>query len=155
MPVDRSHINGFATGNSSLYQALTALANHADALEKAVGVQVTGGKSSALLGAPPMASWTITAANGHFVVQITNPDSAAAAIQHQIRASVSSAFDAASGVATYTLGLGETTRDVVDPNASKYWQIRSRYQGSSWTGWRTYATASGVVALNAGPLKTS
>lgn len=156
MPVNRAYINGFATSNAALYQALTALANQADALERTAGVTLgTPGGSQAATAAPAAAQWTITASQGHYVVQITNPAAATAAIQHQIRSALDENFNANSTMATFTLGLGEGTRDIVDPNETRYWQLRSRYQGSNWNSWRSYATTAGVVALNAGALRTS
>ncbi|HVA64313.1 MAG TPA: hypothetical protein VNF74_11360 [Terriglobales bacterium] len=155
MPVDRSYIAPYAATDSQAYQALTALANFSDALEKAAGVRV-GGTAAAQAPAPAQASWIIAAATGHYTIQITNPAAAGSvAVQHQVRSATNQQFDANSAVSTFTLGLGQTTLDVVDPNLAKYWQIRSRYQGSAWNNWLTYANASGVVALNAGVLRTS
>ncbi|MGH8115525.1 MAG: hypothetical protein ACREPS_10810, partial [Rhodanobacteraceae bacterium] len=111
--------------------------------------------SQASMAAPSTAQWTIAVSQGHYVVQITNPASAAAPVQHQIRSSLDQNFNANSSMVTFTLGLGEATRDIVDPNESRYWQIRSRFQGSNWNSWASYATAYGVVALNAGALRTS
>lgn len=156
MPVNRAYINGYATLDSDLYQALTALANQCDAIERAAGVVLGAPQGSqAALAPPPAAQWTITTAQGHYVIQIVNPAAAAAPIQHQIRSGLDQNFNANSDVATFTLGLGEATRDIVDPNETRYWQIRSRYQGSSWNPWASYATSYGVVSLNAGALRTS
>ncbi|HUX66399.1 MAG TPA: hypothetical protein VMV31_02805 [Terriglobales bacterium] len=154
MPVDRSYIAPYAATDSQAYQALTALANFSDALEKAAGVRV--GSAAAQAPAPPQASWTIAASQGHYMLQIVNPTSSgSASIQHQVRSATDQNFNANSAVSTFTLGLGQTTLDVVDPNLSKYWQLRSRLQGSAWNNWLTYANAGGVVALNAGVLRTS
>jgi len=155
MPVDRSYIQPFAQRDSGAFLALTALANHADALEAAVGVRVGATGSVARPPAPPAASWTITASQGHYVIEISAPDAATSPVQHQLRSATSELFDANSATSTYTLGLGEGTRDIVDPNFAKFWQIRSRYQGSAWNSWRSYTTAAGVAALNAGALRTS
>lgn len=159
MPVDRSYIQPLATdpdpGQRNLYQALTALANFGDTLEKAAGIRATGGSGAGQAGAPAAAAAAITAAQGHYVVQMTNPASAPAPVQHQLQAATSLHFDADSATNTYTLGLGQLSLDLVDPNETRYWRWRSRYQGSGWNAWRTYATASGVVALNAGALRTS
>lgn len=155
MPVNRAYINGFATANGPLYQALSALANQSDALEKAAGLVLgTSSGSQASSPAPAAAQWTITARNGHFLVQITNPASATAPVQHQVRSGLNQNFDANASVASYTLGFGQTTLDVIDPNEARFWQIQSRYQGSAWNGWSTYTGPSGAMALNAGALKT-
>lgn len=159
MPVDRSYIQPLATdpdpGQRNLYQALTALANFGDTLEKAAGVSATGGSGAAQAAAPAQATAAITAAQGHYVVQMTNPQNAAAAIQHQLQSAISQNFDANSATNTFTLGLGALSLDMVDPNENRYWRWRSRYQGSAWNPWRAYATAAGIVALNAGVLRTS
>lgn len=156
MPVNRSYINGFAVSNPLLFQALSMLANQSDALERATGL-VLGAPSagSTAAPAPPPAQWLITASEGHFVIQITTPAGASAPVQHQIRSALNQSFNLQASVNLYTLGCGECTRDLVDPNETRYWQIRSRYQGSDWNAWAAYATSYGVVALNAGDLRTS
>lgn len=159
MPVDRAYITPYAITDSDLYQALTQLANFSDALESAAGIQVGPGRTSSSAPAPAAASWQIEAANGHYLIQIVNPVPAGnglqAALQSQVASATSLAFDANSATTTYTLGIGQTTLDVIDPNVAKYWRLRSRYAGSGWNAWLTYANASGVAALNAGALKTS
>ncbi|MGH9475436.1 MAG: hypothetical protein ACRD1C_03785 [Terriglobales bacterium] len=156
MPVNRAYITPYAISDVNLYQAFVALANQSDALELASGLVLGAPQGSqASAAAPPAASWTIAASQGHFVIQITNPPSATAPVQHQIRSALDQNFNANSSMAAFTLGLGETTRDIVDPNETRYWQIRSRYQGSSWNSWSSYATSYGVVGLNAGVLRTS
>lgn len=160
MPVSRGYIAAFAADPDSddLFQALTDLANFSDALEQASGQPVNAG-TGATTPAPATASWTITAANGHFLVQITNPTPSGNAvqgpIQHQIASAVDQNWDANSQMTTYTLGVGEVTRDLVDPGVTKYWRLRSRYPGSAWNSWLTYSTTAGVVALSPGALKTS
>lgn len=156
MPVNRSYINGFAVSNPPLFQALSTLANQSDALERATGVVLGApAASSTAAPAPPPAQWLITAAEGHFVIQITTPANATATVQHQLRSALNQSFNLQASVNIYTLGYGECTRDIVDPNETRYWQLRSRYQGSSWNAWAAYATSYGVVALNAGDLRTA
>lgn len=156
MPVSRAHITPYASVDANQFQAFTDLANFVDTLEKAIGVRV-GGSANNSAAPPPAVSWTVTAGNGHFLIQIgeaggtgTQPP-----IQHQIASSATADFSDAEAVTTYTLGVGETTRDIVDPGVTKYWRLQSRYPGSAWNGWRLYATAAGVVALASGALKTS
>ena len=155
MPVDRSYIAQFAydPAQTDLYQALTQLANFSDTLEQKAGIRVSATGSTA--PAPAASQWAIAAAAGHYLIQITPPAAATAPVQHQLRSALDQNFDANSSVFTYTLGLGENTLDLVDPNETRYWQMRSRYQGSGWNNWLSYATAAGVVALNAGALRTS
>lgn len=155
MPVSRAHIASYATTDTNQFQAFTDLANFVDSLEKAIGVRVG---STASTTAPPAAvSWTITASEGHYLIQIGDPTGTGTQppIQHQIASSTTADFEDAAAVNTYTLGVGETTRDFVDPGVTKYWRLQSRYPGSAWNGWRLYATSAGVVALATGALKTS
>ncbi len=156
MPVNRANFAPFAVSDSSQFQAFTDLANFADALERAAGVRI-GANGASNTPAPAPATWTVSALNGHFVVQVTDQPSSATQppVQHQIASSTSINFDNLAGITTYTLGLGETTRDIVDPGVTKYWRLQSRYPGSAWNGWRLYATSSGVAALSSGPLKTA
>jgi hypothetical protein len=158
MPVDRSYIASFAYDPASLalFQALTQLANFSDALEAAAGVRVGAGGGPSAAPAPAPASWTIAAAQGHFLVAITNPASAGSTpLQHEIQSAASTLFDANSAVSDYVLGLGQTTVDIINPNLTLYWRLRSRTPGSAWNSWLLYANASGVAALNAGALRTS
>ncbi|MGH9413014.1 MAG: hypothetical protein ACRD0Y_04665 [Terriglobales bacterium] len=156
MPVNRAYINGFLISSPALFQALSALANQSDALEQAAGVVLgTSGGSTASAPVPAAAQWVISASEGHFLIQITKSSAARAPIQHQLRSALDQSFNANSSLMICTLGFGETTRDIIDPNETRYWQLRSRYQGSGWNSWSTYATSYGVVALNAGALRTS
>lgn len=160
MPVNRTYITPLAYSNAALFQALNALANHADSLEKAVGVQIVPGTQNSVTNsasAPSAASWAITAGNGHFLIQITNPSLTGVAnpVQHQIESAVDQNFDANSAVTAFTLGVGQATLDVIDPGVTKYFRLRSRLVGSGWNSWRMYATSSGVVSLTSGALKTS
>lgn len=157
MPVSRAYITPYATSDSNLYQALVALANFSDGLETATGVRVgqAGSTAQTQAPAPPQASWTITAAQGHYQISIANPASVTAPVQHQLQSASSTNFDADSSTTTFTLGLAQTTLDVVDPNLALYWRLRSRTSGGAWNNWLTYSGTSGVVALNAGALRTS
>ncbi|HEY7855887.1 MAG TPA: hypothetical protein VIC32_05540 [Terriglobales bacterium] len=166
MPVSRAYIAPFASSNGSndgnQFQAFTDLANFVDALEAAIGIRLGSG---ARASAPAAASWTITAANGHFLIQISSPTGSGARpaaqptmqpmVQHQIASSTSQTFDPSAGATTYTLGMGETTRDIVDPGVTKYWRLQSRLAGSAWNGWRMYTTSAGVVPVATGALKIS
>ncbi len=158
MPVDRSYIAQFAydPANNALFQALTQLANFSDALEQAAGVRVGAGGGTAAAPAPAAASWTIAAAQGHFLIAIANPAAAGTTpLQHEIQSAASTLFDANSSVNDYVLGLGQATVDIIDPNTTLFWRLRSRTPGSVWNSWRLYADAGGVAALNAGALRTS
>ncbi|HXR96989.1 MAG TPA: hypothetical protein VN709_04015 [Terriglobales bacterium] len=158
MPVSRAYIAPFATSDGNQFQAFTDLANFVDALEAAIGVRLGSG---ARASAPAPASWTITAADGHVLIQISNPTGSGVQpapqpmVQHQIASSASQTFDPSAGTTTYTLGMGETTRDIVDPGVTKYWRLQSRLAGSAWNGWRMYATSAGVVPVATGALKIS
>ena len=156
MPVSRGWINQLLPADSVAWRATTDLANHADALEQSLGVEVLSGQQAgaALRPAPPAPSaWTIAAGSGHFAVALTPPNGAW--VQYELQSAKDTNFNANSSVSDYTLGLGATTLDVVDPGVTKFWRARWRTLGSSWSGWRNYASAGGVVALSSGALKTS
>lgn len=156
MPVSRGWINQLLQPNPVAWRAATDLANHADAMEKSLGLAIVSGQQTngAVLPPPPAPdSWTILAANGHFVATIAPPSGVW--VQYELQSATDRNFDANSNVSTYTLGLGAASLDVVDPGVTKFWRARWRSLGSSWSGWRDYATASGVSALSSGALKTS
>jgi hypothetical protein len=163
MPVDRSYIMQFAydPAQVNLFQALSSLANFSDGLEQAAGVTVGASSTStqAQTPAPAQATWTIAAANGHYMISITNPtvsgQTTQPLIQHTVRSALDQNFNANSSMNTYSLGFGQISIDVIDPNETRYWQIQSRYPGSNWNNWLTYSTSAGVVALNAGNLVTT
>ncbi|MHB8734376.1 MAG: hypothetical protein ACYC6M_03640 [Terriglobales bacterium] len=142
----------------ALYRALNTLAQGMDALQAAQGVSLASGTpASGAAPAPPPAGWIVTAGNGHFNIQISNPaySGLAPALQHQVASAVNQNFDTNAATAVFTLGYGQTTLDVVDPGVTKYWRLRSRTLGSGWNAWQSYSTASGVTALASGALKTS
>lgn len=156
VPVSRTNILPLAGPFTMQFQALMDLANFADSLEQAIGARL--GAGAATQAAAPLASdWAITALNGHYFIEITPPagSSLLPPVQHQIACANDQTFDVNSSSVVYTLGLGETSRDIVDPGATRYWRLRSRFPGSGWNAWRMYATAAGVTALNSGTLKTS
>ena len=142
----------------ALYRALNTLAQALDGLQTAQGISLASAAAAAgAAPAPPAAGWTVTAGNGHFLVQIANPAYAglAPALQHQVASAVNQTFDGNAATTVLTLGYGQTSLDVVDPGVTKYWRLRSRTLGSGWNAWQTYSTASGVTALASGVLKTS
>ena len=156
MPVNRAYITPYATTDSNAYQAFTVLANFADALEQAIGVRL-GANGPSNAPAPAPVGFGVSAGNGHFLIQIDDVAASAVQppIQHQIASSTSADFADQGAITTYTLGLGETTRDIVDPGVTKFWRLRSRSAGSAWNAWQLYSTAAGVVALSSGTLATS
>ncbi len=155
MPVNRAYIAPYAQTDQNLYQALVALANFSDSMEKAVGTTISP-NSRTQAAAPALPGVAITAANGHMLIEVTNPATATAPVQHQLQSSANQKFDSTGSTQTYTLGLGQQTLDVIAPNQPLYWRFRSRYQGSGWTQWQLYSSGTGGVApVNAGPLKTS
>lgn len=156
MPVSRANILPLAGPFTMQFQALMDLANFADSLEQAIGARVGAG-AGVQTAAPPASAWTITAENGHYRIELIPPSATSLLppVQHQIACANDRNFDANSSSIIYTLGLGETSRDIVDPGTTRYWRLRSRFPGSDWNAWRLYTTADGVTALSSGALKTS
>lgn len=156
MPVNREWIEPYAAERPDLYQALTSLADQSDAIEAAAGLLIPAtGQAQAATPGPPQA-FSVTAASGHFAVAITPPaNTPPPLIQYQLQSGLDQNWNSASGVATYTLGFGAQTLDVVDPGVTKYWRARWRSVGSAWSGWQTYSGSQGVVALSSGNLATT
>lgn len=149
MPINRSYMTGIAQSHPELFQALRALADHADAMEKAIGVTINNGVGVAAIK-PKSATLAAAVANGTIAVELTNPSaSGSTPIQHQVQLSTSPAFTNAK---TLTLGLGQTTQQVVAPSSNTYIRFRSRYQGGDYNEWTPYTTNQGVTALQTGPL---
>lgn len=142
----------------TVYQALSSIADGIDQVHSAIGIQpVPGSGSGTAHPAPAPVQFSVTAGNGHFIVTVTNPTVSGIQVplQHELQSAKDTNFNANSSVTTYTLGVNQLSLDVVDPGVTKYWRIRSRYQGSGWNQWQFYSNSSGIVSLSSGTLKTS
>lgn len=119
---------------------------------------------------PPASTFTVLGLDGKFQITVTLPqnipapsvfmrrqliiedqNSLLAPIVHQVQSATSVKFDANSATTTYDLG-GALTKEVQDPNQTKFWRLRSSFDGQAWNDWQTFISAAvcGPVAVQSG-----
>lgn len=110
---------------------------------------------------PPAQAWfNVIGLDGQFHVYITLPqninptsvavmglqntqsdmNSAGDAIYHQIQSCLSIDFDLAHGLVDYGV-TSQVTLTVQDPNATRFWRIRSSYDQVNWNDWQIFSSS--------------
>lgn len=95
---------------------------------------------------PPLASLSVSGANGAFTVAITNPaQSINKAIYHELSYSTIASFVGGSGVTTLPVSTS-THQTVAQPGLTVFWRLRSSYDQSNWNAYQTQpgAVSSGL-----------
>lgn len=119
---------------------------------------------------PPAATFTVLGLDGKFQITVTLPqntmapsvamrrqliaedqNSLLAPMVHQVQSATSVKFDATSATTTYDLGAN-LTFEVQDPNQTKFWRLRSSFDGQAWNAWQIFISAAvcGPVAVQSG-----
>jgi hypothetical protein len=119
---------------------------------------------------PPAATLTVLGLDGKFQITVTLPqntpapsvamrrlliaedqNSLLAPMVHQLQSATSVKFDATSATTTYDLGAN-LTFEVQDPNQTKFWRLRSSFDGQAWNAWQIFISAAvcGPVAVQSG-----
>lgn len=80
----------------------------------------------------------------------------AGAVYHQLQSSTNLLWDLIGNLQEYGPEM-RTHWSIEDPNATRYWRIRSKYLNSDYNAWTYFESAAvcGVVAVWAGLLRTS
>jgi hypothetical protein len=124
---------------------------------------------------PPQASFTVTPLDGKFMVAIANPQNVQpqsvqilqnraiasinarnAPIVHNLQSATDVNFNAASNIVDY--GISPVTAYTVqDPNITRFFRLRSSYDGINWNQWQIYSSAltCGPVGVQSGLLRTA
>jgi hypothetical protein len=135
-----SRIQSAARGNEDLRLVLTSF----------LGTNQASGANPKNLAAPPLASFSVAAANGLYTYQITNPSNAGTApIYHEV--SYSPVKNFSQGVITLpvTTATGGT---IASPGASLFFRLRSSRDSSTWNSYQLAQQAaanSGLVSSSA------
>jgi hypothetical protein len=119
---------------------------------------------------PPASTFTVVGLDGKFQITVTLPqntpapsvamrrqliiedqNSLLAPMVHQVQSATSVKFDATSSTTTYDLGAN-LTFEVQDPNQTKFWRLRSSFDGQAWNDWQVFISAAlcGPVAVQSG-----
>lgn len=119
---------------------------------------------------PPASTFSVLGLDGKFQLAVTLPQNTPAPsvfmyqqliagdqnallspIVHQAQSATNVNFDATSSVTTYDLGAN-LTFEVQDPNQTKFWRLRSSFDGQSWNPWQIFISAAvcGPVAVQSG-----
>lgn len=119
---------------------------------------------------PPAATFSVLGLDGKFQLTVILPqntpapsvsiyqqliagdqNSLLAPMVHQAQSSTTTRFDAASATTTYDLG-SNLTFEVQDPNQTKFWRLRSSFDGQAWNDWQIFISAAvcGPVAVQSG-----
>lgn len=120
----------------------------------------------------PASSFAVQGIDGKFLISITLPANIRAvsplqrAIQsrvagaprglvHQLRSATDNIFDAAGGVTVYGPS-SQLQWEIQDPNQTKYWELRSSYDGVNWNDWQPLIdpTVCGIVPVWSGLAST-
>lgn len=169
--MDFPSVEAAANGNAALRDFLLRL-------QQNLLVQEAKGRDVA----PPVAaSFEVDGVDGHYLITITNPqdvqpltvaqrqqfqrlpaaqqNSFGGTIFHQLQSSTDIAFDAAGSVTTYggDKGSPQLTYDITDPVTTKFWRMRSSYDGVNWNNWSYLIDPAvcGVVPVASGQLRST
>ncbi|HEV7523010.1 MAG TPA: hypothetical protein VGP89_18050 [Candidatus Angelobacter sp.] len=119
---------------------------------------------------PPASTFTVLGLDGKFQITVTLPqntqapsvamrrqlivqdqNSLLAPMVHQLQSATSVKFDATSATTTYDLGAA-LAKEIQDPNQTKFWRLRSSFDGQAWNPWQIFISAAvcGPVAVQSG-----
>lgn len=130
--------------------------------------------------APAAAAWSVSNKDGVFIIdivppqiavpasivlhiqqvtQVGQPNPTGAAIYYQLQSSTDTNWDTTGKVKTYGSDTGDTRLhwEIRDPNQTKFWRFRSKYQNSNWSQWLTWSDPQfcGPVAVWSGLLRSA
>ena len=119
---------------------------------------------------PPQCPFEVDGIDGKFEITVTlpqntqpattaifrqliaaNQNSLLSPMVHQAQSATNLLFDAAGNVTNYDLGAN-LTFEVQDPNQTKFWRLRSSFDGQNWNAWKifTSAAACGPIGVQSG-----
>lgn len=125
-------IEGAAGKNAALRRVLQAIETWGTGIEKGVGLNplAPGHVGSRKLATPPLADFTVIGVDGHYVVDITNPLNVAT-MYHEVRAATTVPIVASNDIIVRGPFI-DSHLDIIDPNTTRYFQLRSRFANSEY-----------------------
>lgn len=143
-----------ASGNPALRRVLTKIQSWTEEVEKGIGFAPfgTGKAGRKRVIPPPLAGMIVEGLDGHFQVQITPPESATGTMFHEVKSSTTIPFVASQDVISHGVSP-EGHLDIILPNSTRYFQLRSRYSTSDFNQPQptTDAIFSGVLSSRSIP----
>jgi hypothetical protein len=172
--------NAFRNANPELqHQAWKLLDRHVDDLYSKIGktplTHVDGASALSTVPPPPAASFAVSGEDGKFKVAIVNPQNLQplspailmaqaraglnrqlTPILHNLESSPDLNFDNNSGVTDYGIS-SQLAYEFQDPNVTKFFRLRSSFDGQSWNAWQIYSSplTCGPVGVQSGLLRTA
>ena len=117
---------------SAIRRALQKLQNWATGMELAIGVDPLAPTGSRVRTAPPpLARLTVYGGSGRFVLSIDLPPDAIGPMLHEIKSSDTVPLAASTDIVTFPINPATYT-EILAPNITRYFQIRSRYYTSDF-----------------------
>jgi hypothetical protein len=146
-------------------RAMRELDEHLDALSAQIGQVPTGvidnpGAQVPTVDAPQPAVFSVVGIDGKFLIAITNPqdinpqsvtlmqlqiqagvNAANLSIVHELQSATDTNFNQDSGLIDYGVGP-QLAYEIQDPNVTKFWRLRSSFDGQTWNDWQIFSSAA-------------
>ena len=151
MAISRSQIN--AIKDFGVRTAMLGILDQLNVLGQAQGIAIlepTNSPQQASRAPPPLATLTVSGANGAFNIEILNPaQSVNKTIYHELSYSSQASFVGGSGVTTLPVSTA-TKLTVPAPGVTAFWRIRSSYDQNNWNRYQVQpGTASSGLQSSA------
>lgn len=153
-------IDAAAAGNVDALNLYAHVLDQITAIRARIGGNIDNPNLPVTLDTPTPATFTVGGKDGHFIINITNPQDVKPTsvqqrilligtnpnefgrkIQHRLQKSTD-VFFATPALITELPLTYETVIQDKDPNQTKYWRLQSRYDGGPWNAWQLYQTAA-------------
>lgn len=174
----RRHLNAASNKNSALYKILDELCKRMEAVGTKIGgiPGFTDTPSSVTTNVAPPATVGIDVSgiDGKFLITLTNPQTVNPQsptiaslrwvngvnpgrfpIVHNLQSATDLNFNNASNLVDYGIS-GQLGYEIQDPNVTRFFRVRSSYDGQNWNNWTVYSSAAtcGPVGVWSGLLRT-
>jgi hypothetical protein len=126
-----SELVGAAGDNAALRRTLSQIQDWMTQMETQTGI-VPNTVQRGAAAVPPLAQVLVVGANGKFSVAIVNPSSVTGTLLHELKSSSVIPFSSSHDIVTHLAGVPDTSVVVDLPNATRFFQLRSRFQTSGF-----------------------
>lgn len=175
----RKDLHAAAGANGALYRLLEGAIANQEALGAKIGSTPgfadTPTSTVASVPKPPTVGINVTGIDGKFIIALTNPQTVVALtpavaqlrwqnginpgrfpLVHNLQSAKDLNFNNASDLVDYGIG-GQLAYEIQDPNVTRFWRVRSSYDGQTWNSWTVYSTPEtcGPVGVWSQLLKTA